>query len=174
MPFVQDLSYLALLALAAEAYVSIGILLAGLSVVGFFFYWYLLNTSKVFDGLKKYEIQVCDFGKLQVIKENCKVNELTMREKLSCYHEGQMMVLCHHPLPFGIARRCWRIPVAEMKPRDDAVYDFALATPKGPLLCYFGKDFRKQFKLFEGTQPRENAPLGSTPSAVSIGPRDHQ
>jgi hypothetical protein len=174
MHFPDDLSSFALLALTAENFVTIGVLLAGLSVVCFVFCWYLLSTSKVFDGLKRWQVQVCDFGKLLPIKDHCKVNELTVKDKLSCYQDGQLLFLCHEPLPFGIGKRCWRIPLAELKPRGDAVYDFAIATPKGPLLCFFGPKFRSKFMVLDGTQPRENAPLGGVRAAVSIGPRNHK
>jgi hypothetical protein len=174
MPIVEVHSCLALLALSVESYISIGLVLACLSAMAFFFSWYLLRTSKVFDGLKRYQIQVCDFGKLRLIKEQCKVNELSMTDKLSCYQDGQSMILCHEPLPFGIGRRCWRIPLAELKPRGDAVYDFAIATPQGPLLCFFGQKFRSQYMVPDATKPKENAPLGAVPAAVSIGPRNHQ
>ncbi|WP_147263451.1 hypothetical protein [Roseimicrobium gellanilyticum] len=176
MSFPYESLSVGFLALAAETYVSLGVLLAGASVVCFVFCWFLLSTSKVFDGLKRFQIQTCDFGKLRVIKEHCKVNELTMRRKLSCYQDGQMMILCHEPLPLGIGKRCWRIPLSELKPRGDAVYDFAIATPKGPLLCFFGQQFRKQFMVpVDATKPKENSPLGAVPAAVSsIGARQHQ
>jgi hypothetical protein len=174
MNFPYDSLSLAFMALSPETFVSIGVLLAGASAVCFVFCWYLLNTSKVFDGLKRFQIQACDFAKLRVIKEHCKVNQLTMKDKLSCYQDGQMLILCHEPLPFAIGRRCWRIPLVELKPRGDAVYDFAIATPQGPLLCFFGQQFRKQFMVVDGAQPKENAPLGAVPAAVSIGPSQHQ
>jgi hypothetical protein len=174
MHFPDDLSHVVLLASIAENFVTIGVLLAGLSAVCFVFCWYLLSTSKVFDGLKRFQVQVCDFGKLRLINEQCRVNELTVKDKLSCYPEGQVLFLCHEPLPFGMGRRCWRIPLAELKPRGDAVYDFAIATPQGPLLCFFGPKFRSQFMVVDGSQPRENAPLGGVRAAVSIGPRNQK
>lgn len=170
MHFPYDLSSFVLLASIAENFVTIGVLLAGLSLACFVFCWYLISTSKVFDGLKRFQVQVCDFGKLRPIKEDCKVNELTIKDKLSCYQDGQLMFLCHEPLPFGIGRRCWRIPLSELKPRGDAIYDFAIATPKGPLLCFFGQRFRSQFMAVDDSKPRENAPLGGVRAAVSIGP----
>jgi hypothetical protein len=174
MHFPYDLSSFVLLALTAESYVSIGLAFAVLSVGCFFFCWYLLSTSKVFDGLKRYQIQTCESGKLRVIREACKVNHLTMQDKLSCYQDGQAMILCHEPIPFGLGRRFWRIPLSELKPRGDAVYDFAIATPQGPLLCFFGAKFRSKFMVVDGTQPRENAPLGGVRAAVSIGSRNQK
>lgn len=149
-----------MLALAAGDYVSIALVLAVFSGGFFFFCWFLLSTSKVFDGLNPYVIQTCNFESLRKIRDVCKVNDMTVKNKLSCYQEGRLLILCHEPLPFGIGRRCWRIPIADLKPRDDAVYDFAIATSEGPLLCYFGQGFRSQFKLFEGPQLREKSPLG--------------
>lgn len=169
-----DLLNLVLLASIEENFVTIGVLLAGLSAVCFVFCWYLLSTSKVFDGLKRFQVQVCDFDKLKPIAEHCKVNELIVKDKLSCYQDGQLLFLCHAPLPFGIGQRCWRIPLAELKPRGDAVYDFAIATPHGPLLCFFGPKFRSQFMVVDGSQPKENAPLGGVPAAVSVGPRNQK
>lgn len=174
MEFPYDSSHFAFIALAPETFVSTGVVLAGASAVCFIFCWYLLSTSKVFDGLKRFQIQACNFKTLRPIREHCKVNELTMKDKLSCYQDGQLLVLCHEPLPFAIGRRCWRIPLAELKPRGDAVYDFAIATPQGPLLCFFGQKFRQQFMTPDATKPKENAPLGAVPAAVSVGPRHHQ
>lgn len=174
MHFPYDHSNSVLLALTAENFVTIGVLLGGLSAVCFIFCWYLLSTSKVFDGLKRFQVQVCDSGKLRPIKGPCRVNELTVKDKLSCYQDGQLIFLCHEPLPFGLGRRCWRIPLAELKPRGDAVYDFAIATPQGPLLCFFGPKFRSQFMVVDGGQPRENAPLGGVRAAVSMGPRNQK
>ncbi|HSI62950.1 MAG TPA: hypothetical protein VLE43_07515 [Candidatus Saccharimonadia bacterium] len=148
-----------LLALGAQGYISIALILACLSVAFFVFCWFLLSTSKVFDGLKPYLIQTCKFGSLRVIREDCKVNDMTVKNQLSYYVEGQTLILCHEPLPFAIGRRCWRIPVGELKLRDDAVYDFGITTPQGPLLCYFGQQFRSELKLYSGEQLRTRSLL---------------
>ncbi len=135
-----------LLALAAQDMVHAGLCLAGLSAVFGFITWYLITTSRVFDGLRRHLTTRVRTGSLRKIEDDCQINDLSMRNRLSCYRDGQSVVLCHEPLPFGIGRRCWRIPLAELKPRDDAVYDFAIDTPDGPLLCYFGTAFRKEYR----------------------------
>jgi hypothetical protein len=148
-----------ILALSAEDYMAVGVVFAGLSFACFVICWFLLSASKVFDCLKPYLIQTCRFESLRMIRDDCQVNDMHVRNKLSYYVDGQLLILCHEPLPFGIGRRCWRIPIAELKPRDDAVYDFGVSTPQGPLLCYFGQRFRTELKLYVGDQLRSRSML---------------
>lgn len=148
-----------ILALTAEDCMAIGVVFAGLSLASLVTSWFVLSASKVFDGLKPYLIQTCKLDRLRMIREDCQVNEMSVKNKLSYYVDGPLLILCHEPLPFGIGRRCWRIPISELKPRDDAVYDFGVSTPGGPLLCYFGQRFRTDLKLYTGEQLRTRSLL---------------
>lgn len=136
------------LAITGAGLMSIGVGLAVLAGCFVLVAWFMVCSANVFDGLEKYVTTDVKRGSLKKIQDACQVNDMSMRNALSCYKDGKALVLCHEPLPFGIKRRCWRIPLAELKPRGDAVYDFSVHTPKGPLLFYLGQEFRKEFRLF--------------------------